>query len=282
MASDERHFPVRCPTLASPVTTLPHQRGGTTRRPSRSHGVSCAVERVEEVCDACGVTNRSLSEHAAAVLEVLIATAEADGNDRLVSREPLYRFLLDRFDIPDPQSRRVRTAAVHELTDAGLVRRHGVRGPRVEVLAALGDGDAAAAGGGSAPEPAVTYEEFAAAVERDTDAAAEGRRRVEQAFLRRFLLAGRVVAPCAFCGQSLPAGLLIAAHVKRRAELAHKQRLAFDQVAVLACTLGCDSLYEQGYVAVDPGGALTVATDVEPAVAERLGPWLDGLSMLVA
>lgn len=211
-----------------------------------------------------------MSEHSAAVLEVLVATAEPDDEGRLISREPLYRFLLDRFDIPDPQSRRLRTSVVRELTAAGLVRRLGVRGPRVEILpAALADGHHGH-GTDLALGPAVSYDEFAAAVEGDLDEPALSRHRVEQAFLRRFLLAGRAVAPCAFCGLSVTADLLVAAHVRRRAELSREQRLMFDQVAVLACALGCDALYERGYVAVGQDGRLQVASMQPSAVASRL------------
>jgi hypothetical protein len=207
-----------------------------------------------------------LSKHASAVLEVLTATAEYDEDvDGLVSREPLYRFLFDRFGIPDPQSRRVRTDVVRELTEAGLVRRLNVRGQRVQLLHV--DTAAPTEQPGDAP---VSYDEFASAVDEDLDAAVDGHRRVEQAFLRRFLLAGRAAAPCAFCGLEFPAGLLVAAHVHRRAELSREERLAFDQAAVLACSLGCDSLYERGFLAVRADGKLSTAVDGTAPVTERL------------
>ncbi len=226
-------------------------------------------------------TDRALSPYASAVYEVLVATATRDNEGRLISTEPLYRFLLDRFGIPDPQSRRVRTAAVRELTEAGLVQRLALRGPRVELLRAgehpdapsqhalaIGDSDVIAAEeiDGEAP----SYEEYAAAVDGDLDGPVEGRRRIEQAFLRNYLLAGRTVAPCGFCGSALPKDLLVAAHLKRRADLSRDERLRFADVAGLACTLGCDSLYEHGYLGVDDDGRLLVSPTDVPALDARL------------
>jgi hypothetical protein len=210
-----------------------------------------------------------LSEYAAAVYDVLVATARPDAAGQLVSNEPLYRFLLDRFGIPDPQSRQVRTRAVRELTEAGLVRRLGVRGRRVEILVADGTG-----GSASSPGPAQhdgpDYDEYVAAVDRDLDAPSEASRRVEQAFLRKVLLGGRTAAACAFCGRTLPADLLVAAHLRRRADLSRDERLRFRDIAVLACTLGCDAFYELGYLSVDEQGLLLVSSAVHPDLAAHL------------
>ncbi len=206
-----------------------------------------------------------LSEHAQAVHDVLLATSRYDEDGRLVSTEPLYRFLLDRFGIEDPASRLVRTRVVRELTERGLVRRTTVRGRGVEILVTDARADktvsvmAGAVVDPASDDGAVTYEDYAAAAEGDLDPAADGSRRVEQAFLRRVLLAGRQVAPCMFCSRVLPANLLVAAHLKRRSELSRQEKLRFRQVAVLACTLGCDALYEHGYLSVDEHGRLLTA-----------------------
>ncbi|MFB9545688.1 hypothetical protein ACFFR1_19445 [Micromonospora sagamiensis] len=47
------------------------------------------------------------------------------------------------------------------------------------------------------------------------------------------------------------------------------ERLDYDNVAMLACVLGCDSLYEHGFIAVQPGGVIEVSPQVAlaPAVA---------------
>jgi hypothetical protein len=99
-------------------------------------------------------------------------------------------------------------------------------------------------------------------------------RRAEHSFLRRHLLGGRGEAPCCFCGMDLPASLLVAAHIRRRADLTQEEKLQFDRVAVLACTLGCDALFEGGYIAVADNGVV-VATEVE--VPDGLRARLDAL-----
>lgn len=195
--------------------------------------------------------------------DVLLATARLDEQGRLVSTEPLYRFLLDRFGIPDPQSRRVRTRAVRELADRGLVRRLTVRGPGVEVLVQARPDD-----------EALSYEDYADAADDDLDTPAVASRRKEQAFLRRVLLRGREEGECVFCGRVLPAELLAAAHLKRRAELSREERLRFRQVAALACTLGCDALYELGYLTVDDDLRVLTAS----VTAGYLSAHLAGLS----
>lgn len=100
------------------------------------------------------------------------------------------------------------------------------------------------------------------------------KRRTEQRFLRQHLLAGKDDGECAFCGNSLPSRLLIAAHVKRRADLSDAEKLDFDAVAVLACALGCDALYEAGYIGVSDNGTV-IASDLP--VPDGLRIVLDGL-----
>lgn len=99
-----------------------------------------------------------------------------------------------------------------------------------------------------------------------TDATALGLRRLEQGALRAHLLAGRPVADCVFCGSKLPAKLLIAAHIAPRHLLDDDQRRSFDDIAVLACALGCDALFEWGYISVADDG-LIVARDADPVPA---------------
>lgn len=89
---------------------------------------------------------------------------------------------------------------------------------------------------------------------QSSDAISMVRRRVEQRFLRRALLDGRDVAPCALCGRALPAEFLIAAHIVPRHRLTEAERYDFVTAAMLACTLGCDALFEGGYLAVDESG----------------------------
>lgn len=88
----------------------------------------------------------------------------------------------------------------------------------------------------------------------ETDAVTIGRRRREQARLREYLLGRRATASCDICGRELPAALLVAAHIVRRADLDEEQRKDFASIAMLACSLGCDDLFELGYIVVDEAG----------------------------
>lgn len=81
--------------------------------------------------------------------------------------------------------------------------------------------------------------------------------RKEQAFLRAYLLRAQAKGNCVLCEQRLPAELLIAAHIKPRSKCTPNERLDFDNVAALMCLLGCDSLFEKGFIYVSDGKVQT-------------------------
>lgn len=83
-----------------------------------------------------------------------------------------------------------------------------------------------------------------------TDGRRVGSYRLEQPLLRRALLRGRLIAPCDFCGRVFPVALLATAHIKPRARCSFEERTDL-HIAVLACVLGCDALFEHGYITVD-------------------------------
>jgi hypothetical protein len=93
-------------------------------------------------------------------------------------------------------------------------------------------------------------------VEETTDLAALTTVRREQGRLRDHLMAGRPTAECALCGRVLPRRLLVAAHIAPRRTLSDSQRQRFDEIAMLACALGCDALFEWGLVVVDEDGII--------------------------
>ena len=106
-----------------------------------------------------------------------------------------------------------------------------------------------------------------------TDVAGSTLRRAEQRYLRQALLA-RYGNQCALCGRVLPESLLIAAHIKLRSESSEADRLDFEAAAMLACSLGCDALFEQGYLTVDDGGRVRTAPTTNPEllpVLDKLG-----------
>lgn len=125
--------------------------------------------------------------------------------------------------------------------------------------------------------PADTQEEEAAvaAFDGDLERTAQRAQRGEQAALKRRLLQGST-GQCALCGRSLPGTFLIAAHIKKRAMCSDDEKRDLANIAMLACTFGCDAVYEHGYVTVGPGGTIQVsplATEIPEVAAyiqERL------------
>jgi hypothetical protein len=102
--------------------------------------------------------------------------------------------------------------------------------------------------------------------------------RVEQQLLRGVLgLFALSTAPCELCGRDVPVGLLVAAHIKRRADCTDEERRDVEHVAMRACVLGCDALFERGLLQVTDRGLLRAAGGVTPALAEHLQA-LDGRS----
>lgn len=45
-----------------------------------------------------------------------------------------------------------------------------------------------------------------------------------------------------------PRRLLVAAHIKPRSQCSDTERIDFDNIGMLACLLGYESLYEHGYI----------------------------------
>ena len=100
-------------------------------------------------------------------------------------------------------------------------------------------------------------EEFVDAIDIEPDRPSLVNVRGEQSILRRRLLRGRRVAPCSICGDDLPEDLLVAAHIKPRAECSREEKLDLPNIAMLMCKMGCDDLYEHGYLTVVDGMART-------------------------
>jgi len=100
--------------------------------------------------------------------------------------------------------------------------------------------------------------------------------RREQTHLRAALLGAKNAthAVCALCGKNLPVGLLWASHIKPRSRCSDDEKRDIPNVAMLACTLGCDALFERGYVGVDSKGAISVSTAISGAM-EVAGHLLD-------
>jgi hypothetical protein len=61
----------------------------------------------------------------------------------------------------------------------------------------------------------------------------------------------------------LPLALLVAAHIKPRSECSRQERLDAENIVFGVCVLGCDALYEKGFVAVLPGGKIHVTSRLD-------------------
>lgn len=93
--------------------------------------------------------------------------------------------------------------------------------------------------------------------------------RAEQKRARDALIGSRLSASCFLCGREFPTELLVAAHKKKRAACTDEEKRDLKNVVMLCCVLGCDQLYELGYVSVDSRGRVLQST------ATPLGPAYD-------
>ncbi|MFF7251336.1 hypothetical protein ACFZBU_46670 [Embleya sp. NPDC008237] len=95
----------------------------------------------------------------------------------------------------------------------------------------------------------------------DPDFALAGTRTYQQR-LRRHVLAR--TSACALCQRHVPAGLLMVHAMKSPMACSEAERRSLDNAMPL-CALGCRELFEQGYLAVAPGGDIRFSTDVTAA-----------------
>jgi hypothetical protein len=77
--------------------------------------------------------------------------------------------------------------------------------------------------------------------------------RLEQSLLRYLVLGKRDFANCALCGEMFPSDLLVVAHIKRRADCTDLERRDYKNNIMTACALGCDDLFERGYIVIEGG-----------------------------
>ena len=99
--------------------------------------------------------------------------------------------------------------------------------------------------------------------------------RREQAYLRKYLFSGRDAGACSLCGRVLPIELLVAAHIKRRSACSGVEKGDSKNVVPM-CLLGCDALFERGYVWAEAAEICTVpprniAVELRPLLTELRG-----------
>ncbi len=111
----------------------------------------------------------------------------------------------------------------------------------------------------AAPDTSAQLAALLSKLGSETERGVAAIQRLEQGFLRRTLLPGRS-GKCALCSEDLPVELLVAANVKKRSACSPAERLDIPAVAMPACRLGCDALFEAGLVAVDATGLIQSAS----------------------
>lgn len=117
------------------------------------------------------------------------------------------------------------------------------------------------------------YLDTAAQLQGSLDKPTSTTSRQEQDLLRGVLgLFRDGASECGLCGRTFPNELLIAAHIKKRADCTDVERLDLKNIAMPACLLGCDALFERGFIAVSQSGKVIVADVARavPALADAL------------
>ncbi|MFD9704181.1 hypothetical protein [Lentzea sp. NPDC059081] len=74
--------------------------------------------------------------------------------------------------------------------------------------------------------------------------------RKEQRWLKSKAFGNAELVECELCGEMQPQRLIWAAHIKRRADCSEEERRRWRNNIIAACKLGCDDLFEHGYVYV--------------------------------
>ena len=94
--------------------------------------------------------------------------------------------------------------------------------------------------------------------EESLDTETKGSGRKEQRKLRELHLKNRKTGTCSICGSELPSNLLVAAHIKKRSKCTLDEKKDLANVATPMCVLGCDALFEKGYIGVNEGKVASI------------------------
>jgi len=77
--------------------------------------------------------------------------------------------------------------------------------------------------------------------------------RKEQAILRAMLFKDRDTHTCALCHKELPVNLMVTAHIKPRSKCSFSEKKD-PNIVMPVCKVGCDDLFEKGYIFVNEEG----------------------------
>jgi len=81
------------------------------------------------------------------------------------------------------------------------------------------------------------------------------KRRVEQQLLREFHMGERETT-CSLCHSTLPNALMVAGHIWERHKIKDDETRKDPDVVMPVCKLGCDELFEKGFIVVDEDGSI--------------------------
>ncbi len=95
----------------------------------------------------------------------------------------------------------------------------------------------------------------------DLDQSRITNQRLEQGKLRELHLGADRVAACSICERRLPVSLLVVGHIKQRARCSPSEKRDLQNIAMPVCLLGCDALYEGGFITVSPKGRIVVVSN---------------------
>ncbi|KAB7529269.1 HNH endonuclease [Flagellimonas olearia] len=99
-----------------------------------------------------------------------------------------------------------------------------------------------------------TYEDILSKLEllEETESEIFSTRRLEQGYLKRSLFGNKVIGICGACKKEYPVSYLVTAHIKKRAYCKKHERKDLNIVMPM-CKMGCDEIYEKGYLSVLDG-----------------------------
>ncbi|MCV4263748.1 hypothetical protein OH708_19750 [Pseudomonas capsici] len=103
--------------------------------------------------------------------------------------------------------------------------------------------------------PPVTLNEARREIDEDmeTEGSASQSTRKEHRYIVDHLFGKKLTGTCCICQGEYPRKLLVAAHIKKRAACEKKEKLDIEHIAAPMCKMGCDPLFEHGYISVRDG-----------------------------
>ncbi|UVK83785.1 hypothetical protein LOY46_03475 [Pseudomonas sichuanensis] len=112
--------------------------------------------------------------------------------------------------------------------------------------------------------------------EQQTDGSGIRPTRLEHRYIVRHLFQEQPTGHCCICLNEYPRHLLVAAHIKKRSACNTKERLDIENIAAPMCRLGCDPLFEHGYIAVKDGKVIKhPSREMTEAIASYVETILD-------